>query len=312
MKPATKRKNADRLGRQVVLGERGKPKIPVMNERQKSLLLFIARNRLVSFQEIHKHFGGDQEALRKNLRLFRATNVGFIKPCDQDVEERNPLRPVHYEIDDRGVTYLVNEGLLTSEPGRARIKLYKHALLATHGTASIEAGIKDNPHATLLPWDVLKENVPPETLKLDYPFGVPCTYDGQRSHAHADSPPFGIRLELPDHTKTRYFPGIEADTGSKNRTQMEEQLTKYLDIEANHTYVEHFGFKRYGFYVPFIVKNLYQVNRVEWLKQIILDITKGTGSKTILLKEYDPDAKLGYILTTDWHRAGHAPFNLLK
>ena len=67
-----------------------------MNERQKSLLLFIARNRLVSFQEIHRHFGGDAEALRKNLRLFRASNVGFIKPCDQDVEERNPVRPVHY------------------------------------------------------------------------------------------------------------------------------------------------------------------------------------------------------------------------
>ena len=48
------------------------PKFPVMNERQKSLLLFIARNRLVSFQEIHKHFGGDDEALRNNLRLFRA------------------------------------------------------------------------------------------------------------------------------------------------------------------------------------------------------------------------------------------------
>ena len=40
------------------------------------------------------------------------------------------------------------------------------------------------------------------------------------------------------------------------------------------------------------------------VKQIILDITKGAGSKTILLKEYDPDAKLGYILATDWQRAG--------
>ena len=52
---------------------------------------------------------------------------------------------------------------------------------------------------------------------------------------------------------------------------MEEQLSKYLDIEANHTYVEHFGFKRFAFYIPFIVKNLYQTNRIEWLKKIILD-----------------------------------------
>ena len=234
MKQATKRKNASRLGRQPVQGKNGNLKYPTMNDHQTAQTAFYRT-------QSPRLFRGYMEALLAaipaqfgtiSFAMFRASNVGFIKPCDQDVEERNPVRPVHYEIDDRGVTYLVNEGLLASEPGRARIKLYKHALLATHGTASIEAGIKDNPQATLLPWDVLKENVPQETLELDYPFGVPCTYDGEPSHAHADSPPFGIRLELPDHTKTRYFPGIEADTGSKNRTQMEEQLSKYLDIET--------------------------------------------------------------------------------
>jgi hypothetical protein len=307
-----KQKRTDRLGQAPVIGARGKPKVPLMNERQKQLLLFIAHNRFVAFPEIWSHFGGDQYALRDNLRLFRASNVGFIKPCDQDVQDRNPLRPVHYEIADRGVTYLVKEELLSSEPGQKRITNFKHALLGVHATTSLHTGIKDCPHAALLPWDVLEANVPPETLALDYPFGIPCTFDNRTSHAHADTPPFAIRLELPDETKTRYFPGFEADTGSKNRPQMEEQFSKYLDIERNHQYVEHFGFKKFRFYVPFVVKNLYQVNRIKWLQEIILDLTDKKGSKTILLQEYDEKGEPGYLFKRPWQRAGHPPFELSK
>jgi len=309
MNPTTKR--ASRFARQPVKGRNG-VRQPVMNDRWKAVLLFIARNRAVSFQDVHNHFTGDEKSLRTVLRVLKG--LCYIKVCDEDIRQKNCFRPLHYEIDDAGIVFLKKEELLTSTPGRARIGLFNHTLLSTHATTSIEAGIKDKPHATLLPWDALQEIVPEETLKHKYPFGIPCTLDGQSTHAYADSPPFGIRLEFPDHFKTRYFPGIEADTGSKNTTQMEEQISKYLDIEANQQYVAHFGFKKHAFYVPFLIDNHYQhqTSRIEWLTKIILKLTSGHGSKIILLKEYEPDASLGYILTTDWKRAGHAPFNLLK
>lgn len=304
MKP----KPASRFSRQPVQGKNGL-RNPVMNDRWKAVLLFIARNRLVSFQDIHNHFGGDAKALLTMLRVMRGSNIGFIRVCDQDIKHRNCFRPIHYEIDDRGIVYLMENNLVASEPARAPIKLFEHSLLAAHATTSIEAGIKDCPHATLLPWDMLAKTVPAETIKLKYPFGIPCTVAGEATHSNADSPPFGIRLEFPDHIKTRYF-GIEAHTDSKNHTQMVEQISKYIDIERNQQYVEHFGFKKHSYYALFLVQKYYHTHPVEWLIDIIIKLG---GSKIILIKEYEANpSDRGYVLTTDWQRAGHAPLNLLK
>jgi hypothetical protein len=305
MKP-TKRKNADRFGIEPVLNARNKPMFPMMTDRQKAQLLFIARHRFCTVPIIHSLFRGDLARIYFNVQLFKAKNVFFVRVCDNDRDERNIHTPDHLEITDRGIAYLIEEGLLASDPGRPRVTLYKHALLAMEGLVSIEQGISQCPHATLIDWPQIKENLP---APLDNPFEIPCTVDGKDTTAHADSPPFGIRLELSDHTKTRYFPGIEAERGTKNKAEMIEQFKAYIDIENSHQYVDHFGFKKFSFYVPFLIRNFRHTNRLEYCKQLILDLG---GSKSILLKEYQKDGPLGYVATTDWQRAGHAPFNLLK
>ncbi len=280
----------------------------MMNERQRRLLLFISRNRFCTFKEIHAYLGGDGDSIRDSLRIFKADGVSFIKICEQDRDERIHLRPNHYEIDDRGVVWLAQEGLITEEIQRPRISNFKHATLATHGTASFEAGIEACPHATLITWPDIKasKNIPEKTRDALHPFGIPyADKDGVIGHAYADSPPFGFKLALPDHNKFRFFPGIEADTGTKNREKMIEQFQGYLDIEHTHAYAAHFGFPKFSFYVPFLVKSLYEINRVQWLIDILMDITDGKGSKMILFMPYDPKGEPGYLFTRPWIRAGH-------
>ncbi len=86
---------------------------------------------------------------------------------------------------------------------------------------------------------------------------------------------------------------------------MIEQFQGYLDIEKTHAYAEHLGFPKFSFYVPFLVKSLYELNRVQWLIDIILDITDGKGSKSILFMPHNQKAETGYLFTRPWSRAGH-------
>src|SRR5208282_6290308 len=230
-------KYADRFAPSTILGKRGRPKRPQMVERQQALLLFISRNRFATFKDCHAFLRGDGDAIRDNLRLLKAENVGYIKVCEQDVDERIHFRPLHYEITDQGVVYLHEEGLISKEPHRPRVSNFKHATLATHGTASFEAGIAACPYATLITWPEIKasKSIPQATLNKAHPFGIPyADEDGEVRHAYADSPPFGIKLVLPERTKFRFFPGIEADTGTKNREKMIEQFQSYLYITSNH------------------------------------------------------------------------------
>jgi len=115
----------------------------------------------------------------------------------------------------------------------------------------------------------------PETANLDHPFGLPCVVDGEATYAYADSPPFRIRLQrFPSNEGCATIPRHRSRYGKQEARRNDRAVQgAYLDIEANHQYVEHFGFRKFSFYIPFLVKNLHQVNRVEWLKEIILDIT---------------------------------------
>ena len=254
-------KRASRFARHPVLGATGLPVVPLMTERQKSLLSFLERNRYATFDDMHAYLKGDPTALRRNVRILKSDHVAYLKVCDQHVRERNPRRRIVYELDKNGIAFLSSTGALVSE--RRYVRNFTHAALAAHATASIEAGVATAQSARLIYWaEILKsEAMPAATKRAAHPNGLPACYnvDGEvfEKTVYADSRPFGILLASGDRRRFRFFSGIEADTGTEpitttnfKRTSIFAKFMAYLAIEKEETYRSHLGFP--NFFVPFV------------------------------------------------------------
>ena len=306
-------KRVSRFARTPVLGATGRPIVPIMTERQKSLLSFLERNRYATFDDMHAFIQGDATALRRNIRILKADNVAYIKVCDQHVEERNLRRKVVYELDKNGITHLRNNGSLI--PDRKYTRNFTHAALASHATGSIEAGVAATPNARLITWaEILQSQaMPAATKKKDHPNGIPASYqfDGEifEKTVFADSRPFGIELISDGRKKFRFFPGIEADAGTEpiattnfDRTSLFSKFKAYLAIEADETHRSHFGFPI--FFVPFLF-SLGNEQRVISAKAELDRMTHGAGSKSILFKAARKGAPQGYLFNEPWERVGY-------
>ena len=279
-----------------------------MTERQTQLLGFLERHRYATFDDIHAFLKGDPTALRYSIRVLKAKPNCYIKVCDQHAEERNLRRKLAYELDKRGIEYLRESGKLI--PDRRYVRNFTHAALASHATASIEAGISTAQHARLITWSEIlsSQNMPAATKRMEHPAGMPIAYevDGvvREKTVRADSPPFGIVLGFDERKKFRFFPGIEADTGTEpiavsnfERTSIFSKFKAYLAIEANETYRTHFGFPI--FFVPFVTTS---TARMRSMMDELHRITGGLGSKMLIFKVANPESAPGYLFGEAWER----------
>ena len=289
-----------------------------MTERQTQLLAFLERNRYATFDDIHAYLKGDPTALRYTIRVLKAKPNCYIKVCDQHAEERNLRRKIAYELDRKGIEYLRGNGSII--PDRRYVRNFTHAALASHATASIEAGISAAQNARLITWSEIlsSQNMPAATKLMEHPSGMPIAYeiDGvvREKTVRANSPPFGIALSVDDRKKFRFFPGIEADTGTEpisvsnfERTSIFSKFKAYLAIEANETYRTHFGFPI--FFVPFVTTS---PSRMRSMMDELDRVTGGRGSKTIIFKVANPDGPAGYLFNEPWERVGYDPIILSK
>ena len=119
---------------------------------------------------------------------------------------------------------------------------------------------------------------------------------------------------MDDRKKFRFFPGIEADTGTEpisvsnfERTSIFSKFKAYLAIEANETYRTHFGFPI--FFVPFVTTS---PSRMRSMMDELDRVTGGRGSKTIIFKVANPDGPAGYLFNEPWERVGHDPIVFSK
>ena len=306
-------KRASRFARVPVLNKEGKPYRPHMAEGQKAILSFLERNRYATTLDIHAFIGGDLSTLRKNIRLLRGDNVRYIKQAEQSVVERNLSKPVIYELDTPGIDYLRQNGSII--PDRKYVRLFDHAALASHGTGSIEAGIKVTAHARLVTWlDILLSKNIPQQTRQNQERGIFAAYElsGKQLEktVYADTPPFGIELTT-ERKRFRFFHGIEADTGSEiiesnnpSVTFIKDKFASYLAIENDELYTSHFGFPPRSFFVLFLTTSKI---RMQNMIRVLEDMG---GSKIILFAYQKEDGKPGYLFKEDWLRAGHAPINL--
>ena len=178
----------------------------------------------------------------------------------------------------------------------------------------------------LINWtDILNsKNLPDETRCSAKPYAVPISVmiDGRQIDGRivADGSPFGV--ERVDDGRRYYFfcPGIEADCGTEPvdtsdfvRSSIYRKFLQYLAIDAQGVHQSHFGFP--NIYVPFITTS---AARQASMMAILGRITGGSGSKMILFKTFStftsyeaPRPPSGHMLTEDWQRVGHSPFNFL-
>jgi hypothetical protein len=311
-------KRSSRYGRSNVIGATGRPIVPIMTERQKELLRFLERNRYATFNDMHAFLRGDAKALRRNIRIMKAESIGYIRVSEQDEYERNWRRAIHYELDKQGIAYLNRTGVIVTD--RRYTRNFTHAALASHATASIEAGIAAAPNARLISWaDILQsESMPAFAKRGEHPNGIPAIYciEGEifNKTVFADSRPFGIELAKDDRRKFRFFPGIEADTGTEpittanfKRSSIFSKFMAYLTIESEETYRKHFGFPI--FFVPFLTSD---ETRMRSMMAELERVTRGQGSKTIIFKVARADGSPGYLFTEPWQRVGYGEIILAK
>lgn len=311
-------KRISRFGSDPVLNDDGKPVRAVMTERQMELLAFLERNRYATFDDLYAYLRGDPTALRYTIRVLKAKPNCYIKVCDQHAEERNLRRKLAYELDRRGIEFLRESG--KAVPDRRYVRNFTHAALASHATASIEAGISVVPHARLIAWSEIlsSQNMPAETKRMEYPAGMRVAYDVQGvtydKTVRADSPPFGIVLNFDNCKKFRFFPGIEADNGTEpiavsnfERTSIFSKFKAYLAIEQNEIYRTHFGFPI--FFVPFVTTS---AARMRSMMAELDRITHGVGSKTLIFKVASKESAPGYLFDQPWERVGFDSIDLSK
>ena len=177
----------------------------------------------------------------------------------------------------------------------------------------------------LISWPEILQGLPDETRRSQKPYSIPVTATIDAgpisTHAAADGQPFGIMRTIGDRPVYFFCPGIEADCGTEpvdtsdfQRSSLYRKFVLYLAIEAQGVHRAHFGFP--NLYVPFVTTN---AARLASMMRLLERITGGAGSKTILFKTFPaftsfepPPPPSGHMLTDDWQRVGHPPFNFLK
>jgi hypothetical protein len=313
---ATARRNS-RWTRSTPLGARKRAQL---SAHDIAIFTVLARYRYLPADYIHAIAGGSFKYLTERLGvLSREPNMFVVRPQQQRENSAANHRPLIYELDQRGIRVLQERGVSVQ---RTRTPAnFAHELMACQIMASFELGARER-GARVITWpDILNSrSLPDATRHSARPFHIPVRFEGNDFHIAADAQPFGIERSIAGQRSYYFCPGIEADCGTEPvdtsdfaRSSIYKKLVLYLAIEAQGAHRSHFGFP--NFYVPLITTN--EV-RARSMMELLTRITGGSGSKIFLFKTFPsltsfekPRSPSGRMLTENWQRVGHPPFNFL-
>jgi hypothetical protein len=282
----------------------------------------LARYRYLPADYIHALVGGNFKHLIHRLNvLSREPNLFLNRPPQQRANADANRRRLIYELDQRGIHLLQQHGGELLQRTRPPAN-FAHELMVCQMVASFELGARERA-VRLITWnDILTSvSLPEETRCSPKPFSIPVRFEGATVSIAADGQPFGIARR--DNHGSAYFfcPGIEADCGTEpidtsdfERSSIYKKFILYLAIEEQCRHRTHFGFP--NFYVPFVTT---KAVRLASMMRLLERITRGAGSRFILFKTFPaftsfekPLGPSGHMLTEDWQRVGHPPFNFLN
>ena len=318
-------KRSSRWGDTPVLDRRGQPKVAVVTERDvQRIFLPLARYRYLPADYLHAFAGGSLDYLVNRLALLaRKPNSYVSRPLQQRANASANCRPQIYELAEKGIRLMHEWGLMDS---RLRAPAnFPHELMTCQLMASFELGVRETANRLITWADILQsKNLPETTRRSTKPFHIPVTASiGGASfdtHVVADGAPFGI-ARITDGRATYFFcPGVEADCGTEpidssdfQRSSLFKKFILYCAVEKQAIHRSHFGFP--NMYVPFVTTN---TARLASMMKLLERMTNGVGAKNILFKTFPaftapgkPPPPSGHMLTEDWQRVGHPPFNFL-
>jgi hypothetical protein len=319
------RKPNSRWDDAAVVDRAGKARVACITERDVAgIFKPLTRYRYLPADYLHAFAGGSLDYLINRLNLLsRQPNRYVGRPQQQRANAGANHRRLIYELADNGWALMQARGV-AQEHSRAPSN-FAHELMTSELMASFELGTRVA-GTQLITWsDILQSrNLPDETRHSPKPYNIPvtATLNGTAiaTHVAADGAPFGIARMAGDQAAYFFCPGIEADCGTEpidtsdfQRSSLYKKFVLYLAIEAQGIYRSHFGFP--NLYVPFVTTN---TARLGSMMRLLERITGGAGSKTILFKTFPAFTSFqplpppsGHMLTNDWQRVGHSPFNFL-
>jgi hypothetical protein len=240
MDVALRRKPKSRLSRTPVTSFDGVAKaVPPhrLTDQDVKLLTALARRRFFSADYLAAIVGTSYKYALQRVQILKSQPNCYIKICDTQAEspKLHLYTPLFYELDSKGITELAERGLFI--PSRKPVKNLIHAVMVDQIMASFELGeLMLIPRADIL----TSENTPAATRKLAVPDRIPVGDHGVR--------PDGEMFVLKSPSGFRFFPGIEADTGTEpihsydyDRSSIKAKFEDYIKLLSrrfiNHTLV---------------------------------------------------------------------------
>jgi hypothetical protein len=322
MMDATPKRRCSRWDRDPALDGNGRPRLALITERDVGIFKLLARYRYLTIDDIHAFVGGNRKALSHHLNLLsRRPNLYLNRPGQQRRRADANHRPLIYELDDRAIGILRQEGV--SAVPRTHHRNFVHEVMTSRIMASFELGALANPTLRIVSWsEIIASGKTPEAIRNSArPTHIPISFAlGGREHQTeiaADGRPFAIEYRLPGQSPAhRFFPGIEADTGTEpiessdvERSSICRKFAAYLAIEEAHTYRTHFGFP--NLFVPFVTTT---ISRMNSMMNLLKKLTGGRGSMKILFTTFPAlnspeEAALSThnMLKVSWQRVGCEP-----
>ena len=316
---------SSRWGHAPIRSKDGTPRVASVTERDiEGIFRPLSRYRYLPADYVHAFAGGSLDYLINRLGLLsREPNCFVSRPHQQRANAGANHRRLIYELADKGWALMQERGAVRDRT-RAPFN-FAHELMTSQLMASVELGARECA-VRLIPWpEILRSpNLPDATRAALKPYNIPVTATTDAgvisTHVVADGQPFGIARAAGDKTVYFFCPGIEADCGTEpvdtsdfQRSSLYRKFVLYLAIEAQGIHRAHFGFP--NLYVPFVTTN---TARLVSMMKVLERLTGGAGSRTFLFRTFPaftsfekPPAPSGQMLTADWQRVGHPPFNFL-
>lgn len=304
-----------RFSRDPILDAAGLPIVVLKPTRVDGLILrALARRRFGSVYELAGLTGCNVVWLRHRLRVLNANPNCYIRIANEQLQhQRNYMNsPIFYELDSVGIAHLDGKGIHLTP--RKEPKQFEHQVMIDQIMASFEIGFR-NLGMEYIQWmpDILQGSTLPEETRKSRSHAMPVsftfrgkTYD--RDYI-ADDKPFGGYKE-----KYVFCPGIEADTGEMPVKSYDfERSGIILKILCQLAIIETRSFKtKFNFPNMFFPIVTSTPSRKESIKDAIMEVTDGRGSKNILVKHM-PRPKVATVTTgwaaeVPWQRAGHPDF----
>jgi predicted transcriptional regulator len=270
------------------------------------LLKLFAHHRYLSAPYVAALLQRSEQGVSRRLRSLKEKNVGLVKLCETQREDRN-LRTVgflYYDIDAAGITTLAEEGIYITPPKAP--KNFVHALMVHQIIASFAIGVVGREDIRLAfegAQRILlgKRNGKDHYMISDYPhFAIERTADGKR----------------------RSIPSIEADTGSepimaydRERSGICNKFEDYIYAIENDLFRKQYGVRT--FYIPFITRN---ERRLQSIMECLANMTdKKRELRQYFLFKTHPTLKsrekpraTGHMLTEPWKRVQYPDVQLDK